>query len=342
MMRLQLNARNLDCQHLKGIYFSNIYGMDDYMKTTSLNRRHWLIKYLSDVCKDILKSWKSYLLLSPYAVLFFTFVLLPVIISIYYSFTYYNIIQPAQFKGATNYINLFLVDEIFPIALKNTLIIALVSGPLGYLASLIFAWLINELRPLMRGIMVLIFYAPSISGAAYVIWAVLFSGDAYGYMNGFLMKLNFINEPIQWLTDPKYMMTVVIIVVIWMSLGAGFLAFVAGFQTIDKSLYEAGMVDGIRNRWQELWYITLPSIKPQLMFGAVMSITAAFAVSDVTVQLCGLPSTEYAAHTVVNHLQDYGYVRFEMGYASAIATILFAIMIFTNKFVQWLLKFVGR
>ena len=184
-------------------------------------------------------------------------------------------------------------------------------------------------------------YAPTISGQVYMIWTIFFSGDAYGYLNATLMNMNLIYEPKLWLINPDYMMTSVIVVVLWMSLGAGFLSFIAGLQGLDASLFEAGLVDGIHNRWQELWYITLPSMKPQLMFGAVMAITQSFAVADVTVALCGFPSTDYAAHTVVNHLVDYGSIRFEMGYASAIATILFIFMIYTNKGVQALLRKVG-
>ena len=186
------------------------------------------------------------------------------------------------------------------------------------------------------------FYAPSISGGVYTIWAIMFSGDAYGYANSILLYLRVITEPIQWLTDPKYMLGLVIAVMLWMSLGAGFLSFVAGLQTIDKTYYEAGYIEGIRNRWQELWYITLPHMKPQMMFGAVMSITSSFAVGDVTTALCGFPSTDYAAHTILNHLQDYGSTRFDMGYASAIATILFVVMVGTNQAVQKLLSKVGQ
>ena len=194
----------------------------------------------------------------------------------------------------------------------------------------------------MRAFATLIFYAPTISGQVYLIWSIMFSGDSYGYVNGFLMKLGFIKEPVQWLTEPKYMLWVIMIVILWMSLGTGFLSFIAGLQGIDKTLFEAGYVDGIRNRWQELWYITLPSMKPQLMFGAVMSITQSFAVYEVTVALAGFPSTDYAARTIVTHLMDYGSVRFEMGYASAIATILFLAMVITNKIVQSMIKKVGR
>ena len=174
-----------------------------------------------------------------------------------------------------------------------------------------------------------------------MIWQVI-SSDAYGYVNSTLIRLGIINEPVLWLQDPKYIMPVIMIVVLWMSLGTGFLSFVAGLQSIDRAQYEAGIVDGVKNRWQELWYITLPNMKPMLMFGAVMSITSSFAVSDVTIALAGLPSVDYAAHTVVNHLIDYGTIRFEMGYASAIATVLFLTMIFCNKVVQNLLKKVGR
>jgi multiple sugar transport system permease protein len=174
-----------------------------------------------------------------------------------------------------------------------------------------------------------------------MIWAILFSGDAYGYINGALMRLGIINAPVLWLTDTKYMMPVMIVVILWMSLGAGFLAFVAGLSTVDETLYEAGLVDGISNRWQELWFITLPNMKGMLLFGAVMAITQSFGVADVTTALAGFPSTDYAVHTVVNHLVDYGSLRFEMGYASAIATLLFLTMLLCNKLIQSLLRRVG-
>jgi len=240
-----------------------------------------------------------------------------------------------------NYINLLLADDVFLISMNNTFLMAAITGPIGYIAAFLFAWFINELPRYIRAFVTLIFYAPSISGAVYMIWALIFSGDAYGYINGALMSLGILDQPVLWLTDPKFMMPVMLVVILWMSLGAGFLAFLAGLSTIDVSLYEAGLVDGISNRWQELWYITLPNMKGMLMFGAVMAITQSFGVADVTVALAGFPSTDYAVHTVVNHLVDYGSVRFEMGYASAIATILFFTMIVCNYFIQKMLRRVG-
>lgn len=287
------------------------------------------------------RSKTCYLFLLPYAVIFTLFYIVPVVMSICLSFTYYNVLEAPSFVGLRNYIDLFLADDVFLTSVTNTFAIAAITGPLGYLASFLFAWFINELPRYIRAFAVLIFYAPTISGQVYLIWAIMFSGDAYGYVNSFLMKLGFINEPILWLTDPKYMMPVIMLVILWMSLGTGFLSFVAGLQGVDQSQFEAGYVDGIKNRWQELWYITLPNMKPMLMFGAVMAITQSFGVCEVTMALAGFPSTDYAARTVVTHLFDYGSVRFEMGYASAIATVLFITMILCNKLIQSLLRRVG-
>ena len=296
---------------------------------------------LSKLIDDITRYRTCYLFLAPYAIVFGLFFIAPLVISIFYSFTYFNILEAPRFIGLRNYINLLLADDVFLIAMKNTFIMAAITGPVGYIAAFLFAWFINELPRYVRAFVTLVFYAPSISGAVFMIWALIFSGDAYGYINGLLMNLGILDQPILWLTDPKYMMPVMLVVILWMSLGAGFLAFIAGLSTIDVSLYEAGLVDGITNRWQELWYITLPNMKGMLMFGAVMAITQSFGVADVTVALAGFPSTDYAVHTVVNHLVDYGAIRFEMGYASAIATILFLTMIICNALIQKGLRRVG-
>ncbi len=282
-----------------------------------------------------------YLFLAPYAILFITFFILPVCTSIFYSFTYYNILEPPRFNGVQNYINLILQDDIFLTAIKNTFVCAVIIGPVGYILSFLFAWFINELPKWLRAIAVIIFYVPSIGGAAFEVFLIIFRGDAYGWFNSILMEFGVINAPALWLTDPRYMMTIVIIVSLWMSMGTGFLSFVAGFQGIDRSMYEAGYVDGVRNRWQELYHITLPSMKPMLLFGAVMAITNSFNVGLVPRTLCGFPSTDYAVRTVVTHLFDYGYARFEMGYASAIATILFVVMILCKKAIASLLGRVG-
>ncbi|NMA83381.1 MAG: sugar ABC transporter permease [Epulopiscium sp.] len=277
----------------------------------------------------------------PFLILFFTFTILPVITSIIFSFTDFNVLQFPGYVGLENYKKLLLNDTIFLAAIKNTFIIAVITGPIGYLLSFLMAWLINELPTKIRAVLTIIFYAPSISGNVYLIFTLLFSNDPYGYLNAKLLDWGIIETAILWLKDPKYMLTIVIIVSLWMSLGFGFLSFIAGLQTIDKTQYEAGEVDGISNRWQELWFITLPNMKPQLMFGAVMAITSSLGVGDLTTALVGFPSPGYATHTIVNHLNDYGSIRMEMGYASSIAVLLFGTMIICNRLVQRFIKRVG-
>jgi len=232
-----------------------------------------------------------------------------------------------------NYKTLFLNDDVFIIAMKNTLILAFITGPLSYIACYIFAWFINELPNKLRAFMTVVFYAPSISGSVYVIWQFILSGDRYGVVNGILMKLGILSEPIQWLTDTKYMMAACIIVQLWLSLGTSFLSFMAGFKTVDETLYEAGAIDGIKNRFQEVIHLTLPQMKPQLLFGAVMQIASSFAIGAVPMALFGFPSTDYATHTIINHVYDYGTVRYELGYACAMSTVLLIIMLVVNKVI---------
>ena len=287
------------------------------------------------------KKKMCYLFLLPFMLLFFIFTVLPVLCAIGLSFTHYNVLQPPQWVGLDNYIQLFFYDDVFLKSLLNTLTMALFIGPIGYFASFFLAWMLTELSRGLRTILVVLFYAPCLTNM-FTIWTIILSGDSYGLLNSVLLSLGVVSEPIQWLTDTVYMMPVVIIVSLWTSLGAGFLSFVAGLQGVDNSLYEAGLIDGVKNRWQELWFITLPSMKPQLLFGAVMSIGGAFTVGNVSSILCGNPSTDYAVHTLILHASDYAGIRLEMGYASAVSTVLFAMMIVSNNVVQKLLRKVGE
>ena len=327
-------------------------GRDEMLEHNNLSREHEddksmytareIAKRHGSLSYRIKKNKACYVMMAPYFILFFLFTVLPVLISIGLSFTYFNMLEWPTFNGWGNYIKLFLEDDIFMISLKNTLIFAVVTGPISYILCLLFAWIINEFSPKIRTFLTLIFYAPSICGNAYMVWSLILSSDRYGYLNGMLIKLGFLDEQKLWMQDASLILPCLIVVQLWLSLGTGFLSFIAGLQTVDRSLYEAGALDGIKNRWQELWYITLPTMKPQLMFGAVMQITQSFAVADISIQLAGNPSVNYAGATVVTHLLDYGSTRFDMGYASAIATVLFLLMVGTNKLVQKLLRRVGE
>ena len=293
------------------------------------------------IWKEMKRNKVAYLMVAPYMIVFTCFTVLPVVLSILISFTDFNMLEVPNIVWLDNYVRLFLDDDIFITAAKNTFIFAAIVGPASYLLSLMVAWFINELSPKIRAIVTLVFYAPSISGQVYLVWATLFSSDSYGWANAMLMKLGVINTEIAFFEDADWVMPLCIVVAIWTSLGTSFLSFIAGLQGIDKAQFEAGAVDGIRNRWQELWYITLPNMKPQLMFGAVMSITNSFGFGAVVTALCGFPSVDYAAHTIVHHLEDYGSQRFEIGYSSTIAVILFIVMIGANAVVKKIISKVG-
>ena len=281
-------------------------------------------------------------LLLPFMILFFTFTILPILSSVVLSFTSYDMVNVPKFMGLTNYIRMFLYDQVFSIAVRNTLLFAFITGPVSYILCFILAWFINELSPVMRSIVSFIFYSPALVGNIYFVWLYIFSGDSYGLLNTFLLQNGFITQPIQWLKSATYAVPIVIIVQLWASLGVSFLANIAGLRGVNKDLYEAGAIDGIRNRWQEAWYITLPSMKDILFFSAIMQIQSAFSVSGVAVALTGSPSPNYITETIVTHLTDYGTLRYEMGYASAMSVFLFLLMAIFRIVVGRLIGSLGK
>lgn len=290
---------------------------------------------------DLRRNYQLYILAAPFILLFSLFVVLPIFAAVILSFTQYNMIEKPEFIGISNYVQMFFGDDVFGTAFKNTMIFAVITGPAGYILSFVLAWFINELNPKLRAVVTFVYYAPALTGNVYFIWQYIFSGDRYGFINNLLLKAGFILEPVQWLSDTNYMLTVIIIVQLWMSLGVSFLSFIAGFQSVDASLYEAGAIDGVKNRWQELAYITLPVMKPQMMFGAIMQISSAFSVGSISQTLVGFPSKNYAAHTIVLHITDYGTIRYEMGYACAISVLLFLIMVVFKSIVTRVLSVVA-
>lgn len=290
-----------------------------------------------------LRSWTkrngaNLVFLAPFTVLFFTFTILPILAAIVLSFTYFNMVAAPTWVGFSNYVRMFFDDNVFLIALRNTAIFAMITGPISYILSFLIAWLINEFPHTLRTVLTLVFYLPSLAGNVYFVWTYIFSGDSYGLLNSILVKLPLVTDPIQWLTDTKYMMAVVIVVILWLSLGTGFLSFVAGLQSLDRELFEAAAIDGLPNRFAELWYITLPQMGPQLLFGAVMQISTSFAIGYECMNLTGFPSTDYATQTLVLHILDFGQKRFEMGYACAVAVVLFGLMLIMWTLINKLLS----
>lgn len=286
------------------------------------------------------KSYVTIIMMAPWLILFLIFTVIPVFSAIALSFTSFNMLQFPKYVGLENYLRLFLDDDVFVIALKNTLLLAVITGPIGYLLSFLFAWGINELKPRFRALLTLTFYSPTLCGNIYFMWKFIFDGDSYGLMNSTLLRYGIIHEPVAWLTNPAYNMNIMIVVILWMSAGTGFLTFIAGLQAMDAELYEAGSLDGIRNRFQELWFITLPQMKPQLLLGAVFAISGAFSIGAQNAALTGFPSTDYSTHTIILHILDYGFTRYEMGYASAVSVVLFAMMmlcwyVFNKAIARW-------
>ena len=272
-------------------------------------------------------------MLAPFMIFFILFTAVPVLMSLPMGFTDFDMARPPKFVGLSNFTTLFFSDKIFMRSIRVTIVFALLTGPVSYVLCFLLAWLINEMHSKLKTFFTLIFYAPSMANV-YTVWKLIFSGDMNGYLNSFLINLGIINAPVQWLTDGRYVLGVTIVVQLWISLGAGFLALRAGFQNIDRSMYEAGAIEGIRTRWQELIYIVIPSMGPQLMFAAVMQIVSSFTAGTVAQNLVGFPSTDYKAHTIMTHAFDYGWQRFEMGYASAICMILFVAMFLLNKLIS--------
>lgn len=283
-----------------------------------------------------------YIMLAPFGIMFILFMALPVFSSIILSFFSFDTISLPKFTGLDNYIRMFLEDDNFVTVTKNTLVFAIITGPLGFILSFVLAWFINEFKPMVRTVLSFMFYCPALVGNAYYIWQVAFSNDSYGYANSLLLSLGFITEPIQWLKDSAYIMPIIVIVQLWMSMGVSFLANISGLQDINPEMYEAGAIDGIRNRWQELWYITLPSMQHMLLFSAVMQIASAFSISAICIELAGYPSVDYAADTLVSYLADVGTVKYEMGYASAISVFLFALMLLFRYVIGKLLNKAGK
>lgn len=305
------------------------------MEKSVLQKRHKKIASFSE-------QLPLMIMIAPFITFFFLFTIIPIFSSIALSFTSYDLLSTPQFVGIENFKRMFVQDEVFGTVVKNTLVFAIVAGPAGFLLAFVLAWFVNEFSPMVRTILSFMFYSPSLAGGAVFIWKVIFSGEAYGYLNSMLLSVGMITEPITWLKTPQYLMPIIIIVQLWQSMGISFLSNISGLQNISGDLYEAGAIDGIRSRWQELRYITLPGMKHMLLFSAVMQIQSSFSVSAIAIELAGFPSTQYAVDTIVSHMTDVASIRFEFGYASAIALVLFLMMAGTRLLIGKVLSMIGR
>lgn len=292
--------------------------------------------------KKMMKQTWIYMFLSPYLIAFFLFIILPTILAIILSFTNYNLVSQPEFIGFENYISIFTTDELFwSKIIPNTLTFVIFVGILGYALSFFLAWILAQIPKSPRKYLSMIIYLPSMTAgiAVSVIWAVLFNGDASGYLNSWLIGHSYIDTPIQWLTNPDYIMTIMIIVSLWSSMGIGFLAMLSGILSINPELYEAAYMDGIQNKFQEVTQITIPAMKPQMLFGAIMSLVGTFNAGAIGVQLTGSnPTPDYAGQLLVNHIEDAANIRYEMGYAAALSVVLLLIVYGISKIAFYVFR----
>lgn len=283
-----------------------------------------------------------HLIMMPFMIFFLLFNILPVLSSVVLSFFDYDMVSNPIFTGLENYSRMFTADDTFLKVLGNTLRFSIIAGPGSFILAFLLAWMINEFSRTVRVILTFIFYAPALVGNAYFIWQIFFSGDSLGYLNNFLISFGFITEPINWFQNTQYNMTILLIIQLWMSMGVSFLANIAGLQNVSSEMYEAGAIDGIRTRWHELWYITLPSMKTILLFGAVMQIQSVFSVSGLMTTLVGYPSVNNSVDTLVSYISDIGTARYEMGYAAALSVVLFLLVLAFRFGIGALLNLIGK
>lgn len=283
-----------------------------------------------------------YLFMTPFMLAFFLFTVIPIASSMVLSFFDYDMVSTPIFIGFENYIRMFTADDMFFKVLANSLSFGILVGPGGYLLAFLLAWMINEFPRAIRVLLTFIFYVPSLVGNALYIFQIMFSGDSYAYINNLLISFGFITEPIQWFQNPEYNFVLIVAIQLWSSMGVSFLANIAGLQNVNTELYEAGAIDGIRTRWHELWYITMPSMKTILLFSAVMQIQTAFSMGALQTTLAGYPSVNNSLDTLVQYIGDIGTTRYEMGYAAALSVFLFAIIIIFRYLIGGLLNLIGK
>jgi multiple sugar transport system permease protein len=300
------------------------------------NRKNINRTNMKETWRLMRKNWSAYLFLSPWFIVFLIFTVFSLGFSFYLSFHKWNIMEPAKpFVGLDNYIRLFQ-DPKFYGALKNTLLFTGFGVPLGLASGLLVALLLNT-KVKMQGLFRTLFYIPVITPlvVSAVIWKWLYQGD-YGLLNYYLLKLGIIQEKLLWLADPNLAMPALIIMGVWGGTGGVMVLYLAGMQSIPEELYDAAKVDGA-NGFQRLRYITVPLLAPTTFYLLITGVIGSFqSFAHIYIMTNGGPLRRT---TVIGfYLYEKGFRQFEMGYASAMAYVLFALILlltlFQMKFVK--------
>ncbi|NQU95640.1 MAG: sugar ABC transporter permease [Candidatus Omnitrophica bacterium] len=282
----------------------------------------------------------SYIFIAPAVLLFLIFVVGPVIASFYWSFTEYDAIHAPKWVGLANYKNIFFNDPRFWKSVRNTCLYTLGVIPLGTALSLLLAIAVDQ-QIRFKNFFRAIYFIPSVTSviALSVIWKWLFAGEKYGLINHILIRVGL--QPVDWLMSPVWTLPAIMIMSIWASLGYNMILFLAGLQTIPKTVYEAADIDGA-NVFDKFWHITLPLLKPFTVFVVIIGFITSFQVFErvyiMTQSELGIGGVLDSALTVVAYLYDMGFRKFKMGYASALGYIVFVVVfiitIINIKFVK--------
>ena len=281
----------------------------------------------------------SYIFVAPAVLLFFIFVVGPLITSFYWSFTEYDAIHAPKWVGLDNYKNIFFNDPRFWKSIRNTIFYTLGVIPPVVVLSLLLAIAVDQ-QIRFKNFFKVIYFIPSVTSviALSVIWKWLFAGEKYGLINHILIRVGL--QPVDWLMSPVWTLPAIMIMSIWAGLGYNMILFLAGLQTIPKTVYEAADIDGA-NVFDKFWHITLPLLKPFTVFVVIIGFITSFQVFEriyiMTQSEFGIGGVLDSALTVVAYLYDMGFRKFKMGYASALGYIIF-VVVFTITIIN--IKFV--
>jgi multiple sugar transport system permease protein len=286
--------------------------------------------------REMRKQWTAYLFISPWFILFLIFTLFSVSFSFYLSFHDWNIVEKTKtYIGLKNYIDLFQ-DERFFQALWNTILFTGFGVPLGMITAMLVALLLNT-KVKLQGLFRTLFYIPVVTPlvVSAVIWKWLYQGD-YGLINYYLLKLGLIKDHLLWLSDPNLAMPALIIMGVWMGMGGNMIMYLAGLQSIPAELYDAAKVDGASG-FQQLRHLTFPLLAPTNLYVLITSVIGSFqSFAHIYIMTSGGPLHRttvigyYVYEKGFRFYQMKGFRFYQMGYASAIAYVLFAIIfIFT-------------
>jgi multiple sugar transport system permease protein len=301
------------------------------MAVTNISKPQPRQSRFRETLRQMRKNWSAYMFIAPGMIHFLIFTLFAVGFAFYISFHDWNIIKPDKpFVGLDNYLRLF-EDKRFIRSVINTFTF-MIGVPLNLIVGLSVALLLNT-KVRGQALFRTMFYIPVVTPlvVSAIIWKWVYQGD-YGLLNYYLLKFGIIHEKIFWLADPNLALPALILMGVWGGTGATMVIYLAGLQAIPEDFYDAAKVDGASG-WQRLIHITIPLLRPTTFFLLITGIIGAFQIfTEVYIMTNGGPLSRTS--TIGYYLYVNAFRELDMGYATAMAFVLFA-MIFVFTVIQW-------